>query len=174
MSRFETAFEIGGRRVGPAEPAYVIAEVGANHNRDLEIARQLVDVAADAGADAVKFQTYTGKDIYSSRTPRFTYLDDERSPQELLDAIALPREWQPELAKHASSRGIAFFSSPFDHAAVDGLRPHSHAIWRGFDDGRSSDTRMQTRFIKFYRGGVVQRNECIVADNAVTAFDVGS
>ncbi len=50
----------------------------------------------------MKFQTYTGKDLYSSRTPQFEYLDDDRSPQELLDAIALPREWQPQLAEHAA------------------------------------------------------------------------
>ena len=60
----------------------------------------------------MKFQTYTGQDLYSSRTPRFEYLDDQRSPQELLDAIALPREWHAELAEHAAARGIHFFSSP--------------------------------------------------------------
>ncbi|HZM20069.1 MAG TPA: N-acetylneuraminate synthase family protein, partial [Gaiellaceae bacterium] len=118
---FRRSFEIAGRQVGDGAPAYVIAEAGANHNRDLDMAKQLIDVAAESGADAVKFQTYTGKDLYSSKTPRFEYLDDERSPQELLDAIALPREWQPELAEHAQGRGIAFFSSPFDREAVDSL-----------------------------------------------------
>jgi N,N'-diacetyllegionaminate synthase len=122
VSRFQRSFEIAGRRVGPGEPAYVVAEAGANHDRDLGVARELIDVAAGAGADAVKFQTYAGKDLYSSRTPRFEYLGDARSPQELLDAIALPREWQPELAEHAAARGIHFFSTPFDRAAVDGLR----------------------------------------------------
>jgi N,N'-diacetyllegionaminate synthase len=122
VSRFDSAFSIAGRQVGPGEPAYVIAEAGANHNRDLGVARRLIEVAAEAGADAVKFQTYTGADLYSSRTPQFEYLGDDRSPQELLDAIALPREWQPELAAHARERGIHFFSSPFDRAAVDGLR----------------------------------------------------
>jgi N,N'-diacetyllegionaminate synthase len=118
---FRRSFEIAGRQVGDGAPAYVIAEAGANHNRDLALAKQLIDVAAEARADAVKFQTYTGKDLYSIKTPRFEYLDDERSPQELLDAIALPREWQPELAEHAQSRGITFFSSPFDRDAVDSL-----------------------------------------------------
>ncbi len=122
MSRFQRSFEIGARPVGPGQPAYVIAEAGANHNRDLGVAKQLIDAAAEAGADAVKFQTYTGADLYSSKTPQFEYLQDERSPAELLDAIALPREWQPDLADHARERGIAFFSSPFDRAAVDGLR----------------------------------------------------
>lgn len=119
--RFAPAFEIGGRRVGGGEPAYVIAEAGANHNRDLGMAKELIDVAAEAGADAVKFQTYRGSDLYSSKTPRFEYLEDDRPPHELLDAIALPREWQGELAEYARSRGIAFFSSPFDFDAVDEL-----------------------------------------------------
>ena len=118
---FRPVVEIGGRKVGPGHPAYVIAEAGANHNRDLGLAKALIDAAADAGADAVKFQTYTGADLYSSKTPRFEYLQDERSPRELLDAIALPREWQAELAEHAQSRQIAFFSTPFDRDAVDGL-----------------------------------------------------
>lgn len=115
------AFTIGGTTVGAGAPCYVIAEAGANHNRDLDIAKRLIDVAAEAGADAVKFQTYTGRDLYSSRTPRFDYLHDERSPQELLDAIALPREWQGPLMEHAATRGIHWFSSPFDHEAVDQL-----------------------------------------------------
>jgi len=115
------SFQIGGRTVGGGAPCYVIAEAGANHNRDLGLARELIDAAADAGADAVKFQTYSGASIYSSKTPRFEYLDDDRSPQELLEAISLPREWQPQLAEHARERGIHFFSSPFDHDAVDQL-----------------------------------------------------
>jgi sialic acid synthase SpsE len=119
--RFETGFAIAGRRVGADAPAYVIAEAGSNHNRDLSVARELIDVAADAGADAVKFQTYTGSTLYSAKAPRFEYLRDERTPAELLDAIALPREWQEQLAAHAASRGIAFFSTPFDAEAVDSL-----------------------------------------------------
>jgi sialic acid synthase SpsE len=115
------SFEIGGTQVGGGARCYVIAEAGANHNRDLGMARELIDVAADAGADAVKFQTYSGAGIYSTKTPQFAYLDDDRSPHELLEAISLPREWQPELAEHARGRGIHFFSSPFDHEAVDQL-----------------------------------------------------
>ena len=81
VSRSGARFEIGGTagRAGGAR-CYVIAEAGANHNRDLGVARELIDVAADAGADAVKFQTYSGAAIYSSKTPRFEYLDDDRSP----------------------------------------------------------------------------------------------
>jgi sialic acid synthase SpsE len=117
---FPAEFRIGERPVGGASPTYVIAEAGANHNRDLAIARRLIDVAAEAGADAVKFQTYSGERIYSRKTPKFKYLEgiSEKTPAELLDEISLPREWQGELSSHADESGIQFFSSPFDHEAV--------------------------------------------------------
>ena len=107
----ESALFIGHRHVAIGEPAYVIAEVGANHNRDLSIAREMIDVAADAGADAVKFQTYSGERIYSTKTPKFEYLKEisDKSPAELLEEISLPREWQPELAAYAA--GAALISS---------------------------------------------------------------
>lgn len=121
MTRFRESFEIAGDRIGGGAPCYVIGEAGANHNRDIGVARELIDVAADAGAQAVKFQTYRGASLYSSKTPRFAYLEDERSPQELLEAISLPREWQADLIAHAHERGIAWFSTPFDEDAVDSL-----------------------------------------------------
>src|SRR5262249_49755678 len=113
-------FRIGDRLVGPGHPTYVIAEAGANHNRDLGMARELIDVAAAAGADAVKFQTYSGATMYSRKTPRFKYLAPVTSkpPTELLEDISLPREWQPELAAHARAKGLEFMSTPFDLAAV--------------------------------------------------------
>jgi len=117
---FARSFEIAGRLVGPGEPSYLIAEAGANHNRDLGVARELIDVAADAGVDAVKFQVYTGTALYSRKTPPFGSHGGRR-PQELLDAIALPRHWLPELAGHAGDQGIAFFATPFDEDAVDAL-----------------------------------------------------
>ena len=116
-------FSIGARMVGPGHPTYVIAEAGANHNRDWDTARRLVDVAAEAGADAVKFQTYSGATIYSSKTPPFKYLEKltDQSPSELLEDISLPREWQAELDAYARERGLHFFSTPFDAAAVGEL-----------------------------------------------------
>ena len=66
---------IGQRWVGEDEPCFVIAEAGANHNRDLAMGKELIDVAAEAGADAVKFQTYSAETLYSKKTPRFSYLE---------------------------------------------------------------------------------------------------
>jgi sialic acid synthase SpsE len=101
----------------------VIAEAGSNHNVDLDTARRLVDVAAAAGVDAVKFQTYSGRTLYSTRTPSFDYLGElaNKPPHELLDEIALPREWQPLLRDHSRDAGVEFLSSPFDRQAVDEL-----------------------------------------------------
>ena len=118
------AFEVGDRRIGGDADTYVIAEVGANHNRDMGVAREMIDVAVAAGADAVKFQTYSGSRIYSSKTPKFEYLKEisDKSPADLLEEISLPREWRPELAAYARDCGIDFFSTPFDHEAVAELQ----------------------------------------------------
>jgi sialic acid synthase SpsE len=121
-----STIQLGDRQVGEGHACYVIAEVGANHNRDLDVARRLIDAAADAGVDAVKFQTYSGRALYSSRTPQFDYLRhlDEHGTKpvhQLLDELALPREWHELLARHCADRGVHFFSSPFDRAAVDEL-----------------------------------------------------
>jgi len=114
---------LGDRPVGDGHPCYVIAEAGSNHNRDLATAKKLVDVAADAGADAVKFQTYSGKSLYSTKAPQFEYLAgiSDKKPHELLEDISLPREWQEILADYSEERGIEFLSSPFDVQAVDEL-----------------------------------------------------
>ena len=120
----QETFSIAGRAVGEEEPCYVIAEAGANHNRNRELAHRLIDVAAEAGADAVKFQVYSGSALYSSKTPRFQYLKDvtDKPAHELLEDIALPREWIADLAAHAAERRIHFFATPFDRDAVRELQ----------------------------------------------------
>lgn len=111
---------IGEREVGPGLPVYVVAEAGANHDRDLKTAHRLVEVAAECGADAVKFQTYRAENMYSRFTPRFKEMDDfDRSPPgetpfELIKRVELPREWQGELRDHAIELGLDFLSTPFD------------------------------------------------------------
>ena len=120
-------FVIGARPIGPGHPCYVIAEAGANHNRDLPTALRLIEVAAEAGADAVKFQTYTAEGLYSRRTPDISYLkenglvSEKESVWDLIKQVEIPWEWHADLARHAASCGIAFFSTPFEEAAVDVL-----------------------------------------------------
>jgi len=112
--------DIAGRRVGEGGRCFVIAEAGANHNRDLGLAKELIAVAAAAGADAVKFQTYSAETLYSRKTPRFTYLEalTSKSTFDLIKEIELPRDWQSLLAEEARRHGVLFMSTPFDHAAV--------------------------------------------------------
>jgi N-acetylneuraminate synthase/N,N'-diacetyllegionaminate synthase len=105
--------------VGPGRPVYIIAEAGSNHNRNLPQARQLIDVAAEAGADAVKFQTYSADLLYSRRTPVFP--GEGGKPWDIVRSCELPREWQADLADNARERGIHFLSTPFDYQAVDEL-----------------------------------------------------
>jgi sialic acid synthase SpsE len=120
-------FLIGTRAVGPEQPCYVIAEAGANHNRDRSTALRLIEVAAEAGADAVKFQTYTAEGLYSRRTPDIAYLkekglvSDQESVWDLIKRVEIPWEWHAELAQHAAACAITFFSTPFEEAAVDAL-----------------------------------------------------
>jgi sialic acid synthase SpsE len=120
-------FHIGTRAVGPKHPCYVIAEAGANHNRDLPTALRLIEVAAESGADAVKFQTYTAEGLYSRRTPDIKYLkekglvSDQESVWDLIKRVEIPWEWHADLARHAAACGITFFSTPFEEAAVDVL-----------------------------------------------------
>lgn len=114
--------DFGGRLIGDGQPVYVIAEAGANHNGDYGLACELIDAAVDAGADAVKFQTYSGNTLYSSKAPKFDYLEgvSDKAPHELLEDLAMPRHWQPKLAEYCGER-IDFLSSPFDRDAVDEL-----------------------------------------------------
>jgi N,N'-diacetyllegionaminate synthase len=114
---------ISGRWIGDGHPCFIVAEAGANHNRDMDMARRLIEMAAEAEVDAVKFQTYSAETLYSRKTPRFTYLKDvaNKDTWQLIKDIELPREWQPELAEYARQQGLLFLSTPFDFQAVDEL-----------------------------------------------------
>ena len=120
-----TEFKIGERPVGPGHPVYVVAEAGSNHNRDLDTAKRLIEVAAESGADAVKFQTYTAEGLYSRHTPTMSYLQDsdllkkQESVWELIKRVEIPWEWHDDLAEHARNFDIDFLSTPFQETAVD-------------------------------------------------------
>ena len=118
------AITIGNRVIGGDEPCFIVAEVGANHDRKLSQAKQLIDVAVEAGADAVKFQVYSAETAYSRKTPQFSYLKElheNKSTYEIIKENELPREWLGELAGYCQKKGIIFFATPFDREAVDQL-----------------------------------------------------
>ena len=97
---------------------FIIAEAGANHNRDFNQALKLIDVAKWAGADAVKFQTYSSETLYSKNTPDFA---GYKNINQLIKDIELPRKWQKDLKQYCDEIGIEFMSTPFDEQAVDEL-----------------------------------------------------
>ncbi len=117
--------QIAGREIGESFRPYVIAELSANHNGSLDIAKKLIDEALRAGADAVKLQTYTPDTItIKSDSPDFCIeggLWSGRTLYDLYQEAYMPWEWHPILFDHAKKIGITIFSSPFDSTAVDFL-----------------------------------------------------
>jgi pseudaminic acid synthase len=117
--------EIAGRKIGPSHPPYVIAEVSANHNGQIDNAFKLIDIAKQSGADAVKLQSYKPDTItLNSQGPDFQIkggLWDGRTLYELYQEAHMPWEWHAPLFEYANSIGITIFSTPFDFTAVDML-----------------------------------------------------
>ena len=123
------SIEIGDRPVGPSEPTFVIAEAGSNHNGDFSTAKELIDVAADAGADAVKFQTFRASDMYVEDSGEVEYLDDERTTYEIIESMEMPYEWIPELHEYCRERDVYFMSTPFDERSAEQLAEYVPA-WK--------------------------------------------
>jgi N-acetylneuraminate synthase len=118
--------EINGRRISPAEPVFIVAEISANHGQKFEQSVQLIKAAKEAGADAVKFQTYTPDTItIKDKGTDFLIsggtLWDGRTLYDLYSDAYMPWEWQPELKKAVEEMGLIFFSTAFDSTAVDFL-----------------------------------------------------
>jgi len=99
---------------------FIIAEAGSNHNQDFDMAIKLIDVAAEAKADAVKFQIYSADTLYPKRALKFPSLRGE-NVYNLLKSTEFPRERLPELSEYAAKKGIMFLATPFDCAAVGEL-----------------------------------------------------
>lgn len=118
------AVTIGGRIIGPLASPYVIAEAGVNHNGSPELAAQLVDAAADAGADAVKFQTFNADALAVADAPQAEYQRTRggaSGQREMLAALELSIDALVALRDHAVRRGITFLSTPFDLPSLDVL-----------------------------------------------------
>ncbi len=103
---------------------FIIAEAGVNHNGDPDLARRLVDVAAEAGADAVKFQTFKAERLASRFAPRAEYQKENLGPGGKQDQISLLRRLELDAAAHTElvarckERGIEFMSTAFDHESI--------------------------------------------------------
>lgn len=123
--RSVTPVQIGNRVVGPGRPCFIIAEAGVNHDGDVRRAHELVDIAAEAGADAVKFQTFEPEKLAAPSAAMADYqvanTGRTESQADLLRRLVLPKDAHRELQRHADDRGLVFLSTPFDEVSADFL-----------------------------------------------------
>lgn len=120
-------FKIAEHLIGSGRPPFLIAEMSGNHNQSLERALDIVDAAAEAGAHAIKLQTYTADTLtIDAQGEGFTIADSDslwrgRNLYDLYRDAYTPWDWHAPIFQHARTRGLIAFSSPFDESAVDFL-----------------------------------------------------
>ena len=119
-------FNISDKKIGEGYPTFIIAELSANHMNDFDIAVKTIEAMADAGADAVKFQTFTPDTITIDCDNEYFHIKqgtvwDGQILHELYEDAYMPWDWQPKLKKVAEDLGLIVFSSPFDKTSVDFL-----------------------------------------------------
>lgn len=125
IGRLKLSVSIAGKLIGSGCKSFIIAEISANHNHDINRAKQIIKVAADAGADAIKLQTYTPDTLtFNSDAPAFQVTGTIWEGQKLYDLYKdahLPWAWHKPLFDYARQLGLVAFSTPFDFSAVDFL-----------------------------------------------------
>lgn len=119
-------FKIGQRSISETSPAFIVAEISANHNQDYSRAVEIIHAAKEAGADAVKLQTYTADTITIDCDDECFQINegtiwDGTTLYKLYQEAYTPWEWQPRLMEEANKLGLECFSSPFDFTSVDFL-----------------------------------------------------
>lgn len=118
---------LGKRFIGQDSPAFIIAEGATNHNNKLELGLRLIKEAAESGADAIKFQTYTADKLVTKKAPIFWTMDNKNTKasgtqyEKYSTVDKLSKEAYVEMKKYADSLNIEFFSTPFDNESVDFL-----------------------------------------------------
>lgn len=125
VGRSNMTISIGSKKIGDGQPVYVIAEAGVNHNGDARTAREMIAAASDAGADAVKFQTFTPDEIVTEHAAQADYQRDNtgiaESQADMLKRLTLSHEDFRALKQYADFLGIEFLSTPFSIPDADFL-----------------------------------------------------
>lgn len=126
--------KIKNKVISNNSPTFIVAEVGANHNGDLELAKKSIDAAVDCGVDAVKFQTYTTDELLSHKsaivTSRSRGEEISQTLEELFDEVTLKREFHQEIFDYAQSKNLICFSTPFSVDGMDFLEQLDNPIYK--------------------------------------------
>ena len=126
--------KVRGRAIGPGHPCFIIAEAGVNHDGDLNVARQLVDAAVDAGADAVKFQTFKPEKLATAAAPKARYqlsaTDPAESQLDMLRRLELTPDHHHALVAYCEERKILFLSTPFEESSADLLETLNVSVYK--------------------------------------------
>ena len=118
---------IGNKSIGDGQPCFIIAEAGANWKycndmkKNYKHALKLIDIAADAKADAVKFQVYRANRLYVKEAGYADYIGKKKSIYDIIKDMELPYDWLPKLKEYCDKKNIIFLASPFDEDSVDEL-----------------------------------------------------
>lgn len=126
---------INGKVISNDAPAFIVAEIGANHNGDISLAKESIDAAYECGVDAVKFQTYTTEELLSNKDMQYTYKygKNEQTTQtlkEMFDMVTFKREFHKEIYDYASKKGLICFSTPFSLDGVEFLEKLNNPIYK--------------------------------------------
>ena len=126
----------------PETATFIIAEAGVNHNGAIDMAHEMIDVAAQSGADAIKFQTFVPNALVCHDTPKAEYqllsTAGGESQLEMLERLALPYEHHQPLMRHCNQARIMFLSSPFDEQSVEFLHNSGMAYFKIPSDRKST------------------------------------
>ena len=120
---FNKKLNIQGKKISPNSPTFVIAEAGVNHGGDMSIAKKLIDLASDAGADAVKFQTFRAEHLILDSVQKAPYqlktTNAQESQMDMLKKLEVTRGQNLELKKYCEEKDIIFLTTPFDESSLD-------------------------------------------------------
>ena len=134
MKHSSKKFSIAGRQINSSNPPYIIAEMSANHNNDIDRAYKIIKEAKNAGADAVKLQTYTADTMTIKSDKKYFKIKEGLwkgyNLWDLYNKAYTPFQWHKKLFKYGKSLGIKVFSTPFDETAVDFLETLNCPIYK--------------------------------------------
>lgn len=147
---------------------YIIAEAGVNHNGSLEMAKKLIDVAAESGVDAVKFQTFQAEKLVSKIAPKAEYqtktTDEEETQFQMLKKLELDEESHYSLIEHCHKRNIAFLSTPFDEDSVDFLVNKCHLQKIKVSSGDLTNAPLLLKMAKTKKPIIISSGMCMLGE----------